>query len=85
MKPRRGKPMGSDPYTPDSVKAGTSSQHPLVRRLGASGLWNPAFDEIRQAAEELAAELGKPIDQLTVEEADRAVQLGKHRHAGSVD
>lgn len=81
MKPRRGKPMGSDPYTPDSVKPGASSQHALVRRLGPSGLWNPAFESISKAADEIAAELGKPVDQLTDEEADKAIELGKQRHA----
>lgn len=81
MKPRRGKPLGSDPYTPDSVRPTAASQHALVRRLGPNGLWNPAFQDIIKAAGELAAELGKPVDQLTDEEADQAIELGKQRHA----
>jgi hypothetical protein len=81
MKPRRGKPMVARPYSPDSLKPSATSQHAIVRRLGPSGLWNPAFEEIRQAADELAAELGKPVDQLTDEEADKVIELGKQRHA----
>lgn len=79
MKPRKGRPTGSDPYTPDSVKPTAASQHALVRRLGPGGLWNPAFEEIVKAADELAAELGKPVEQFTDEEADRAIALGKQR------
>jgi hypothetical protein len=79
MKPRKGKPMVARPYVPDSVKDASASQHAIVRRLGPGGLWNPAFEEIMRAADEVAAELGKPVDQLTDEEADRAIQLGKQR------
>lgn len=84
MKPHRGKPMVSRPYVPDTLKPEHTSQHAIVRRLGLNGLWNPAFEEIRQAADELAAELGKPVDALTDEEADRAIDLGKQRHAEQI-
>jgi len=80
MKPRKGRPTGSDPYTPDSIKPAAASQHALVRRLGPGGMWNPAFEEIVKAADEMAAELGKPVEQFTDEEADRAIQLGKQRY-----
>ncbi|WP_405964825.1 hypothetical protein OG713_34820 [Streptomyces sp. NBC_00723] len=80
MKPRKGQPTGSNPYTPDSVKPTASSQHALVRRLGPNGLWNPAFEAIVKAADELAVELGKPVEQFTDEEAGRAIELGKQRH-----
>lgn len=81
MKPRRGKPMVSRPYSPESLKPPTGSQHAVLRRLGPAALENPALREIVQAANELAAELGKTADKLTVEEADRAIELGKQRHA----
>ncbi|MEU9310882.1 hypothetical protein [Streptomyces sp. NPDC048256] len=80
MKPRKGTPIGSDPYTPKSVKPTAVSQHALVRRLGPNGLWSPAFEEIVKAADELAAELGKPVEQFTDAEADRAIELGRQRH-----
>lgn len=80
MKPRKGKPMVAKPYTPDSLKPPSASQHAIVRRLGDGALWNPALQEIMQAADELAAELGKPVEQFTDKEADRAIQLGKQRH-----
>lgn len=81
MKPHKGKPMVSKPYTPDSLKPAAASQHAIVRRLGPGGLWNPAFEEIMRAADEVAAELGKPVDHLTDAEADQAIALGKERHA----
>lgn len=82
MKPRKGKPMVARPYVPESVQEPSASQHAIVRRLGPGGLWSPALQEILKAADELAAELGKKPDQLTDEEADRAIELGKQRHHG---
>ncbi|MFF5609273.1 hypothetical protein ACFY65_23280 [Streptomyces cellulosae] len=81
MKPRKGKPMVSRPYVPDSVREPTARQHAIVRRLGPGGLWTPAIEEIMRAADEVAAELGKKPDELTDKEADRAIELGKQRHA----
>lgn len=80
-KPRSGKPMVSRPYVPESVKPQTGNQHPVVRKLGPNALANPALLEITDAADEIAAELGKTADQLTEEEAERAIELGKQRHA----
>lgn len=79
MKPRKGKPMVARPYVSDSVNDASSSQHAIVRRLGPNALWNPAFEEIRQAADELAEELGKSVAEFTDEDADRAIELGKQR------
>lgn len=67
-------------YVPESTTAGTM-QHPVVRRLGPNALWNPALMDIVTTANELAAELGKSPDRLTDEEADRAIELGRRRHA----
>ncbi|MFJ8594856.1 hypothetical protein [Streptomyces sp. NPDC093598] len=83
MKPRKGKPMVSRPYVPGQVSEPSASQHAIVRRLGPGGLWSPAFEEIMRAADEVAAELGKKPDELTDAEADRAIALGKQRHAES--
>jgi hypothetical protein len=80
MKPCKGKPMVSRPYVPDSIREPSASQHAIVRRLGPGGLWSPAFEEIMRAADEVAAEAGKKPDELTDEEADRAIELGKQRH-----
>ncbi|MEV5236467.1 hypothetical protein [Streptomyces pseudogriseolus] len=80
MKPRKGKPMVDRPYVPASVREPTARQHAIVRRLGPGGLWNPAFEEIMRAADEVAAEVGKKPYELTDKEADRAIELGKQRH-----
>jgi hypothetical protein len=78
-KHRRGKAMVSRPYVPDSVKPETASQHAIVRKLGPHGIWSPALHHILKAADELAAELGKPVDQLTDAEAEQAIATGKQR------
>lgn len=81
MKRSKGKAMTSRPeYVPESTTAG-AMQHPVVRRLGPNAIWTPALMDIVKAANELAAELGKIPDRLTDEEADRAIELGKQRHA----
>jgi hypothetical protein len=80
MKPRKGRPMVARPYVPGQTQEPSASQHAIVRRLGPGGLWSPAFEEIVRAADEVAAELGKKPDELTDEEADRAIELGKRRH-----
>lgn len=79
-KPRSGKPMVTRPYVPETPNIPVSRQHPVARRLGPSPFSNPAFMEIVQASEEIAAELGKTADQLTEEEVDRAFELGRLRH-----
>jgi hypothetical protein len=72
--------MVSRPYVPESVKSSASRQHAIVRRLGAQALTNPALPHIMDAADEVAAVHGKTSDQLTDEEADRAIALGTQRH-----
>lgn len=80
MKPRRGKPMVSRPYSPESLKPAAATQHAVLRRLGPAALDNPALRQIVQASNELASELGKTADRLTDEEADRAIETGQRRH-----
>jgi hypothetical protein len=82
MKPRKGKPMVARPYVPDNVQESSASQHAIVRRLGPNALWNPALQDIMRAADELAAELDKPVDRFSDEEANQAIELGKRRHDG---
>lgn len=73
-------PMTSRPYVPDSIKAPSTNQHPVVRALGPNAL-NAAVLHVMRAAEELAAELGKRSEELTDEEAAQAIKVGKQRHA----
>jgi len=80
-KRRSGKPIVSRPYVPDSVQPAASSQHAIVRKLGPHGIWSPALDHIMKAADELAAELDKPVDQFTDAEAEQAIETGRQRYA----
>lgn len=73
--------MVARPYVPDSMKPEGASQHAIVRRLAPNPLDHPALRQIMQAANEIADELGKTADTLTDGEADRAIELGKQRHA----
>lgn len=79
-KPRRGRPMSPRPYVPDSVQAPAGRQHALIRRLGSRAIGDPAIGHILDAADEIAAEVGKTPDKLSDAEADRAIELGDQRH-----